>query len=468
MRTPTGIGRTNFGTIHRVSASISGCRIAIETVAGTRPSIRIDTGVVMNTEQISEPRSLDIDVDNSYQFVRDRGASVVRLSYGGGLWLVGGYPELVDALRDDVTFSSAHELPNEANGYGGVMIPPTPVRAVPIELDPPEHIRFRRLLAKQFRADRIAALETVISQYTAWCIDNHVETGTMDLFEDLAKLIPAMVTMRFIGLPVEDAKIVADAVHSRGDARFAETPAWQLLMGRIGEAMQARTENPQDDLISFLLSAEAGGAKLTEETVREMCFTMVIGGMSTTAKLALGALTYFAVHAEQREQARTDDEFLRAAIEEFLRYYTPVPFLCRTATKDVTVGGQEIKCGERVAMGFAAANRDERAFAEPDTVRFDRVPNRHLALGHGVHVCVGAALGRAEVRIMVREVLDRLPDYRLVPEFHQRELAAMTAPGRHRISWADRIERGLPVEFTPGSATVSGLTLQFNELADQR
>lgn len=409
----------------------------------------------MTAEQIS-----DIDVDDSYRFVRDRGSSVVRLSYGGGMWLIAGYPELMEALRDDAVFSSKHDLPN-GTGNGGVMVPSTPVRAVPIELDPPEHIGFRRLLAKQFRPERIRQLEMQITRYTTWCIDRHIAEGRMDLFAHLAELIPAMVTMRFIGLPVEDAKIVADAVHTRGDARFAETPAWQLLMVRISEAIRARSATPEDDLISFLLSADVGGEPLDEDTIREMCFTMVIGGMSTTAKLALGALTYFAVHPDQRARARTDEEFLNSAIEEFLRYYAPVPFLCRTATEDVTVAGQDIKCGERVAMGFAAANRDERAFDEPDAVRLDRAPNRHLALGHGVHVCVGAALGRAEVRVMVREVLTRMPDYRLSSGFHERELAAMF--DRNRTTWADRIERGLPVEFTPGPVSDSEFRLRFNE-----
>ena len=404
-----------------------------------------------------------IDVDDSYRFVWDRGEPVTQLPTGGGLWLIAGHPELTEALRDHESFSSAHELTDDPGALPGVMIPSTPLRAVPIELDPPEHLHYRRLLGGVFAPQRLASTEPDIRRYVNWCLDQHIGAGTMDLFHGLCELVPAMVTMRIIGLPLADAQVVAEAVHSRGDARFAEGPAWALLTRRIESEMRLRREEPRDDLISHLVHAQTDGPALSDELVEQICFTMVIGGMSTTAKLALGALTYYGVHPEARTQALEDPEVLKTAIEEFLRYYSPVPFLCRTATRDVTVAGQPIARGERVAMGFAAANRDARAFDEPDEVRLDRRPNRHLALGHGVHACVGAMLGRLEARVMVEEVLRRMPDYRIADDYGRAE-ADDDAP--RRISWAVRLRRGLPVEFSPGPVVGTGLDVRFTTLPE--
>ena len=172
-------------------------------------------------------------------------------------------------------------------------------------------------------------------------------------------------------------------MHVRGDDRFGLKPPWALLYKRTNEAIAARRAERQDDLISYLLDAEMDGRKFTDTELYELCFTMVIGGMATTARLTLGGLSYFATHRDQRERVRQDRSLLPDAIEEFLRYYSPVPFLSRTATKDVCLGGQDIKAGDRVVLGYAAANRDPKVFEEPNEIRIDRSPNRHLALGQG-------------------------------------------------------------------------------------
>jgi cytochrome P450 len=399
-----------------------------------------------------------IDVDDSYRFVRDRGEALTRLPTGGGLWLIAGYPELAEALRDHETFSSAHELTGDPGARPGVMIPSMPLRAVPVEVDPPEHLRYRRLLGGVLTQQRLTAIEPDILRYTHWCLDQHIGTGAMDLLHGLCELVPAMVTLRIIGLPLVGAQVIARAVHARGDARFAEGSAWRLLNRQIERAARRRRGQPREDLISYLVHATADGPPLSDELIAQICFTMVIAGMSTTAKLALGALTYYGVHPEARADARENSEVLKTAIEEFLRYYSPVPFLCRTATRDVTVAGRRISRGDRVAMGFAAANRDARVFDEPDEVRLDRQPNRHLAFGHGVHACVGAMLGRLEARVMVEQVLRRMPDYRIAAGYGGSD-ADGDAP--RRVSWAERLHRGLPVEFSPGPVVGTGLQMRF-------
>jgi cytochrome P450 len=381
--------------------------------------------------------------------------------------MVSGYEEAITVARDPGTFASRHDLPNGSSPYGGVMIPSTPVRAVPIEVDPPDYLFYRRLLGPRFTPTAVRAMRPKVEQFVDWCIDRHIETGRMDMFHDLAKLVPAMTTMNLLGLPVPDAEIIADAVHVRGEDRFGLKPPWALLYKRTNEAIAARRAEPRDDLISHLLAADIDGRKFTDLELYELCFTMVVGGMATTARLTLGGLSYFAVHRDQRERVRQDRSLLPNAIEEFLRYYSPVPFLSRTATTDVCLGGQEIKAGDRVVLGYATANRDPKAFENPNDLIIDRAANRHLALGHGLHLCIGGLLGKMEAGIMIERVLDRMPDYTLaeidrngVPT----AVAGNSAGERLGPSWEVRTERGLPVDFPTGPRV--GVDLGFDTFND--
>ncbi|WP_202237797.1 cytochrome P450 [Actinacidiphila reveromycinica] len=367
--------------------------------------------------------------------------------YEGGRWIVSGYEAVCAAARDPETFSSRHELPNGGSPYAGVMVPSTPVRAVPIEIDPPLHQEYRKLLNNRFGPGAVRKLAPRFLEYTDWCIDEFIESGRADLFHGLAKLVPAMTTLHLLGLPVEDAEIFADAVHVRGEDRFELNSAWSLLLTRTTQTVVARRQKPEDDLVSYLLASEVDGRKFTDMELVEICFTFVIGGMATTARLALGALSYLAAHPDRRAALVADPSRLPAAMEEFLRYYSPVPFLSRTATKDVCFYGKDIKAGDRVAIAYAAANRDPAVFEEPKAVRMDRSPNRHVGLGHGAHFCIGGSLGKSEATTMVQQVLARIPDYRIVEDNWRAE----DGKERPAPNWEARISRGLEVGFTPGA-----------------
>lgn len=408
------------------------------------------------------------EVDDGYSYLHKRNKRVGWLDYGGGLWLIAGYEELVAALLDDATFSSAHDLPNGSSRFTGAMIPPTPIRAVPIEVDPPDYRAYRKLLGPRLSADVVEAYGPKIRDYTNWCIDRRIESGSMDLFNDLVKLIPAIITLDLLGTEVADAEVIADAIHTRGEERFHLNPAWALLLRRTFTAMARRRKRTADDLISHLVTAELGGKPLTDMQIVEICMTMVIGGISTTAKLTLGALSYFAVHPDERQRVLDDPALMASALEEFLRYYSPVPFLARTATRDVCVAGTEIKKGDRVAMGFGAANRDPQAFECPNDIVLDRDPNRHLALGRGIHYCMGAGLGRAEALIMIEQVLRRLPDFTISGEHHHTLEGLAEPEGRRprRAGWGKRLERGLHVVFTPGERSDVDIDLEFTRLPE--
>jgi cytochrome P450 len=398
-------------------------------------------------------KHLYFEMAEDYSYLHDNGERVVWLDYEKGMWLVGGYRELTEILNDDKTYSSAHDLPNGRTPFRGVMVPPTPVRAVPIELDPPEYFEFRRVLAPMFNTASVGALSPRIREYTNWCLDQVIEAGECDLFNDLIKLVPAMVTLDLLGLPVEDAALAADAVHRTGPGRFHLNPIWVHLYQRIRSAVAARREEPAGDLISYLGQAEIQGKKFTDLQIFEIAFTLIIGGMSTTAKLLLGALSYYGVHKQERARALADPQVIPEAVEEFLRYYSPVSLLTRTTTRDVCIAGKDIKKGDRVAVGFAAANRDPEAFDQPNSICIGRTPNRHLAFGHGTHFCIGSRLGRSEAAIVIETVLGRIPEYDLVPDAQLEG-----APGR-KGRWGKRLQRGLPVTFPPGLPAGPGATL---------
>lgn len=413
------------------------------------------------SEQVDEKYQY-FEMDDGYSYVHRRGEPVTWLDYDAGLWLVGGHQELLEVLADDETFSSAHQFPNGRTAYTGVMQPPTPVRAVPIELDPPVYQPWRKALSPRFGPGAVRKMQPMVGRYTDWCLDQVIETGQADLFNQVVKLIPAMVTLHLIGLPVEDAEIVADAVHRRGPDRFHMNPAWRRMFDRMSSTVKLRKEEPADDLITHLLNMQVEGKRLTDLQVYEICFTIVVGGMSTTGKLLLGALSYFGVHPEERAKVLAEPELMNSAIEEFLRYYSPVSFLARTATREVCVGEQRICPGDRVGMGFAAANRDPKVFEEPNDIRIDRKPNRHVAFGHGVHFCIGSRLGRTEAAIVIERVLRRIPDYELaIDDESVGELLGISDRLVPRTRWGERLDRGLPVTFTPGPRVGADLGAGF-------
>jgi cytochrome P450 len=375
-------------------------------------------------------------LDSTYRAFHGAGRSVAWWPRGG-FWFVAGHEEVSQAAKDSETFSSRHDIPNGSSPYLGVMVPPTPIAANPIELDPPDHAVRRRAVNRRLLPRGLAALTPDVQRYVTWCIDRRISGGKIDLFHDLAKLVPAMVTFRLLGLPLEYAGQVADAVHIRGEDRFALSPVWTQTVEQIIEAMIERRREPADDLISDLVTVQPDGSRVPEKKVLAICLTMIIGGMSTTAKGALGSLWHFGCSAADRQRLIDDPEAIGPAVEEMLRYFSPVPLLARTATRDTTLGPAQIAEGDRVVIGYGAANRDPAVFDDPNEVDIARSPNPHVAMGHGGHFCVGAALGRMELAMIITEVLRRMPDYELQAD--REFLRRLTVR-----------PQSLPATFTPG------------------
>jgi len=331
----------------------------------------------------------------------------------GGFWVVTRYEDVVRVAKDDETFASGHTV----NGVSplGVTIPPAPLPHIPIEMDPPDYLPYRKLLNPLFSPAVSEGWRPRITHWVDVCIDEVIETGSIDLVGDLANPVPALFTCEFLGLPIEQWREYADVMHAIIYTPPAEqeeiVKRYLALMGGVFAIIADHRAHPRDDVISTLIDARIDGKPLPDETIASIIDLIIAGGFDTTTAVAANALIYLADHPDQRRLLIEDPSRIPQACEEFLRCFTPQQALARTVTKPVALGGAELRPGERVLMSWASANHDETVFAKPDEVILDRFPNRHTTFGIGIHRCLGSHIARSELVSMVSRVLDRLPDY---------------------------------------------------------
>jgi len=363
----------------------------------------------------------------------------------GGFWVVSKYDDVAAVVRDDATFSSYQELPDGSRV--GATVPVSPLRQVPIEMDPPEFFDYRKLLNAPFSPASVKRWEPFLRDVTTFCIDRVIEAGQVDLVRDLASPVPAILTLQLLGLSTDDWQAFSDTTHSMihtlpgTPENGAATASMMVLVGQVFEIIAKRRAEPADDLISHLVQAKIDGEPLTDERLIEIITLVIFGGVDTTGALIGNALHWLQQNPAERNRLRENSQLLITATEEFLRYFPPVPALARTTTKACVVGGRELGAGERVLVSWASANFDEDAFERPDVVLLDRSPNRHQSFGLGIHRCLGSSFARLEFRVVVEEILRRLPDYAID--------AASAEPYRSIgvvNGWIT-----LPATFTPGT-----------------
>jgi cytochrome P450 len=369
---------------------------------------------------------------------------VSRTAAHGGYWVLSKYADVAEAARDDARYSSYQELPDGTRT--GATIPSSPLRQVPIEMDPPEFFAYRKLLNARFSPAAARAREPFLREATTSRIDQVIEAGHADLVRDIANPVPAILTLELLGLPQDDWQNFSDVAHQivhtlpGTPENDAATTRFLGVVGDIAEAITHRRTSPGDDLISLLATAEIDGEPLTDQRLMEMITLVILGGVDTTGSLIGSALEWLARHPGERDRLRADPELLPQATEEFLRYFSPIPGLARTVTRPCTLGGQEFEAGERLFLSWSSANYDEDVFDDPGRIVLDRFPNRHQAFGLGIHRCIGSNFARAEFRIVVEEVLRRLPDYAIDTA------AAEPYPSIGIVNgWVT-----LPATFTPG------------------
>ncbi len=334
----------------------------------------------------------------------------------GGYWVASGYEAVRTIALDDETFSSDNDLNGERKGYTGVAIPRGPIQQIPIEVDPPLFTAYRRVLNPKFSPAAADEWRPFVQQVTNAMIDRICGKGHCDLVNDIASPIPAMLTMRLLGLPLDDWEDVATPFHEISwavpdtEMHARAVAGCARVMGRMAEELVDRRENPREDILSYLVTVDFDGRALTDEEILKICFLMFIGGVDTSTGLLSHSFAWLSNHPDQTARLFAEPHLLKTATEEFLRWVSPAPALARTVTTETELGGQRLCPGERVLISWASANQDEAVFDHPEQVRLDRWPNRHQAFGLGAHRCLGSNLGRMQFQEVLMTTLRRLPD----------------------------------------------------------
>ena len=328
-----------------------------------------------------------------------------------GLWVLSRHADVRAAILDPETYSSAQGV--IPSGF-------VPEKPILISSDPPTHTRLRKAVQRALTPRRVAALEPMIRDYARRLLRELPRREEIDLVARFTQPLPMFVMSELLGVPMEDRPIFrrwAEAVvHTNVGSSSAIETAQKELYAYFGGVVAERRKQPREDLMSILLSPTEEGDLLSEDEMLGFCFLLLLAGIETTTA-ALGNAAAL-LHRERGERKRLLDEPSRipTAVEEVLRYDSPVQGLTRTLTRPVELHGRRLAKGERVHMLFAAANRDERVFAEPDRFDASRDPNPHLAFGFGVHFCLGASLARLELRIGLEELLAAAPRYEVTDE----------------------------------------------------
>lgn len=322
----------------------------------------------------------------------------------GGFWVVTRYEDARAALQDPGLWSSVDSA-----------IPTRPNRLLPVNLDPPQHTKYRKIVNGPFSPGNVRRLEDDIRRVTTQLLDE-VKVGVeVDFLESFARPFPSTVFCALFGLPAGEWRRFVTwtemLLHSADTAvRDRATRDVREYLGRLARERETR---PRDDLLSELVHSEVDGARLNEEELLDFAHTVFTAGLDTVTN-ALGFMfRHLAENPADRQLIIDDLDVAPAAVEEFLRLYGFVQ-LTRTATADTTIAGMQVKKGELVLFPLGSAGRDEETFADSLGVDFERHPNRHLAFGAGPHRCVGSHLARLELRVALEEWHQRFPSYRLI------------------------------------------------------
>jgi len=356
---------------------------------------------------------------------------------GRGSAAVFGYADVQRVLSEHATFSSAAAMGDDASPLGTSLI----------GTDPPRHRQLRNLVTQAFTPRAVAALAPRIERIVSDLLDTVAATGRMDVVADLAYPLPVIVIAELLGIPPENReefKLWSDAVvsgpGSRGEGQaIAPSAAHQQMTAYFRRVIAARRSTPGDDLISGLLAAEIDGERLTEMELLGFCVLLLVAGNETTTNLIGNAMYCFDEWPETWERLRERPGLIPGAVEEVLRYRSPVQAMFRATVADAELGGRRIPAGTHLLAWIGSANRDGAQFPDADRFDVERAPNRHLAFGHGIHFCLGAPLARLEARLALEAMTRRMRNPCRAPGV---ELEGVGFPVVFGV-------RSLPVTFEP-------------------
>lgn len=319
---------------------------------------------------------------------------------------------------------------------------------IPLQIDPPEHAKYRRILDPLFTPREMARREPRVTELVNQMIDGFADRGECDLHAEFAVPLPCTVFLELLGLPLadldtflmwKDAVIRPEGATGFDERGAASAPVAQQIYAYFERAIDDHIAHPRDDVLSAMIAAhlERENRALSREELLDICFLFLIAGLDTVTDSLDCFFVYLARHPEQRRLLVEQPDIASGAVEELLRWETPVPGVARVAMCDVEVSGCPISKGERVGPLLGAANTDPAEFPDPDIVDFRRNPNRHRAFGGGPHRCLGSHLARLELRVALREFHRRIPDYEIKPGTELRYTAAL------------RSVEALPLTFSP-------------------
>ena len=367
---------------------------------------------------------LDLDPEIPGLFIRpDYYEVLARLraeapvfEYQPNCWLVARHAEVREVSRDPARFCSGRGvLMNDPLRAGGEIF--GSVR----HMDPPDHAPWRQLVSRSFTPRAMARLEDRVRHHTRRVLDGAPEDEEIDLVAEVAAPIPVLVIAELLDIPDADRSQFrrwSDATIEATDSAEPDLAAIGELHTFLMEHVRAHASDPGDDVVSALATAEVDGHRVSSVEAAGYCLALLVAGNETTRHLISGAARALADHPDQRRLLATEPERIPVAVEECLRWVTPIQAFGRTATGDTELGGAHLAAGDWLVLLYASANRDEAAFGatagEFDATR--PVGNAHLAFGFGEHLCLGAALARLEGRIVLEELLARYPEYRITGE----------------------------------------------------
>lgn len=298
---------------------------------------------------------------------------------------------------------------------------------IPLQIDPPEHAKYRRILDPLFTPREMARRESRVTELVNEMIDRFAGRGECDFHAEFAVPLPCTVFLQLLGLPLDDLDqflVWKDGViRPEGDSGYerrheSSAGVAQQIYEYFDRAIDDHIASPRDDVLSAMIAAnfkDDAGQPLSREELLDICFLFLIAGLDTVTDSLDCFFVYLARHPDHRHQLVEQPDVLPSAVEELLRWETPVPGVARVAIQDVEVGGCPISKGERVSPLLGAANTDPAEFPDPELVDFTRNPNRHRAFGGGPHRCLGSHLARMELRVALREFHLRIPDYQIKP-----------------------------------------------------
>ncbi len=393
------------------------------------------------------PEGLAIDLMSGTFFGREphdayawmRAHAPVYYDEPNDLWAVASYAAVKQASVDTESFSNA----------GGIRpkFPPLPMM---IDFDAPEHVRRRRLVSEGFTPKRVRALEDKLRLVCDSILDQVCEKGSCDFVKDIAAPLPIIMIGDMLGVAPEDRDDLLrwsdDMLKGQGAPDPALMESAMTAFVEYSEYIHPvfddrRATRNTDDLVGVLCQARIDGDSLDDDSLVHETLLILIGGDETTRHVISGGVEELLAHPDQLARLAADPAALMPnAVEEMLRWVSPIKNMARVATRDVELAGARIRAGQELILLYPSANRDEAVFEDPETFDITRSPNPHVAFGFGAHFCLGNQLARLELRVMVERVLARLPDLRLAVD--------RAALPRRAANFISGIEE-MPVEFTP-------------------